>query len=342
PNAINLPENTWIIGEAQVQTSQNLITEITARNPSADLYISTFDASIALKEAIRDVLDQSSPDSVSIFRRKLRKALQEGSFFSSERRRRVEFTNGEILEPPKTPLYRVSVERHVENINLDRRKSWVEIRINDDEQPTSHLEGPMVVELIPHGEDLVGKEVQLQVEGVDDDPVTVQKVELNRHGSRVTFVPSSFFWETWFPNTFMMSTNETPVKERVKVEGLGWPVSYLLAVLIALFGALLYIWHKKQRKKYTKGETTKSRMTLLYVVERCVAGIVIAFLIIHIAPILEAYPSYSWIPVPQFGSSPWISAVISGLMGGWLGLNPIVGLVASVIGTFTPLFKSDS
>lgn len=344
--ASDLPEDTWLIGEAQVHTSRNLITEITEGDPPDDLYISTLDASIALKEAIRHVLSPPNADALtpSEVRRHLRNMLEQNRFPSSERDRWVEFVNGEILDPPKIPIYQVMVERRAQIINPDNLDSWVEIRVI--QQPTGHLEGPLVVELIPHGEDLVGEDVILQIEDLDKDPLTVREVELNRHGTRVSFVPS-FFQASWFPNAFTISTNRTPALERVTVEGLSWPVSYLLAAFFAVIGVVFYTQHNKRRTEEGSavGEGSAVERVKSWTqmgVKRCIAGLVIAFLIIHIGPLLEGEPLLSQIPIPQFGSSRWLNAAVSGLMGGWVGLDPIIGLIASVIATLTALFQSDS
>jgi hypothetical protein len=77
------------------------------------------------------------------------------------------------------------------------------------------------------------------------------------------------------------------------------------------------------------------------VAERCLSGLAIAFLIIHIAPLLEGEPVLSQIPIPQFGSSIWFNAFASGLLGGWLGLSPIMSLATAVVGTLTPLFHGE-
>jgi hypothetical protein len=67
----------------------------------------------------------------------------------------------------------------------------------------------------------------------------------------------------------------------------------------------------------------------------------IAFLVIHVAPLLEDEPVLSQIPIPQFGASQWVNAVLAGLMGGWMGLNPIIALVASIIGALGSVFQTE-
>jgi hypothetical protein len=412
--ADDLPEDTWLIGEAQVHTSQNLISDLTEDNPPGDLYISTLDASIALKEAIQYVLSQPGSNALppaevrtpAEVRRAVRRALEQNRFPSSERDRWVEFVSGEVIDPPRVPIYRVAVERRAQIINPDHLESWVEVRVV--RQPAGHFEGPVVVELIPHGNDLVGEEVSLQIEGLGDEPIPIQEVELGRHATRVSFVPS-FFRASWFPDAFTISTDRTPALERATVERLSWPTSYLFAALSALFGVLLYTRHttrpatqedkREEGARSTEGdaypetdspavgdstgaegdeaegnteaepaeaesaeiesaeiesaeiesaeeesaEARKAGTWMLWTyAERCIAGIAIAFLIIHVGPLLEGEPLLSQIPIPQFGSSVWLNAGVSGLMGGWLGLGPIIGLIAGVIGALTPLFQSDS
>lgn len=358
--ANDFPVDTWLIGEATISTSRNLITRIVEKNPSDALYISTLDASVTLREAIRRVLAQPGADTLALpdLKRELRRVLDQNQFPSSERGRWVDFDNGEIENPPSFPIYRIweSRSRHFEPVNPDKGVSWVEVRLVGD-PPDGHLEGPLTVELIPHGEDLVGTEVTLQVAGDGENVVPVETVELDSLGTRVSFVPS--FLETrwspasWFPTTLTITTSRTPALEHVEVEGLSWPASYLLAALSALFGVLLYNRYRThdksqgekqpQEEREAGSKTTGVRSwTVWTYLERCLAGLVIAFLIIHVGPLLEGEGALSMIPIPEFGSSRWLNAILSGLMGGWLGLNPIMGLIASVIGTLTPLFQSDS
>lgn len=336
-----LPADTWLIGEAEVGTSPNLIMSIKEQNLSEDLFISTFDASIALVEAIRNALRQSGSDTATLtkLRQKLRDELANNRLPSSELHRKVDFRNGEIQDPPKTPIYRISVQRRIDNVNPDEQKSWVGISVTD--RPRDHLEGPMTVELIPHGEELdpeeelIGEQVKLHIEK-NGEELWQKEVALKSPSTRVTFTPS-LFQQSWFPRTFSIGTDKTPIKEHATVDELGWPISYPIAAVLALIGALLYARYQRQREDET--ERVKSR-TVWWYVDRCFAGLIIAFLVIHMGPLLETAGPLSQIPIPQFGSSWWVNAVTSGLLGGWLGLSPIVGLVASVIAALTPLFQS--
>lgn len=353
PNAEDLPHGTWIIAEAQVGTSPNLITQLRMQDPSPDLYISSLDAAIALKEALTDIFREagSDPPDPGALRENLRHMLDQKRFPSADRYRSFEFVDGEISPTPEVPVYQVMVEerRTVESVNPDPRESWVEVSIR--KRPGGHLEGPVVVDLIAHGEDLVGESVTLQVGGIGDeggDPVEVEQVELTRGSAAVSFTPS-FLGGRWFPGSFWIGTDRTPRQERVEVAGLGWPASYGVALLAALVGALLYARHRSRKARGAEAEGedgegasgVSRRRQAWTLAERCLSGLVIAFLIIHIAPLLEGEPVLSQIPIPQFGSSIWFNAFASGLLGGWLGLSPIMSLATAVVGTLTPLFHGE-
>lgn len=338
-----LPAGTWVIGESRVGTSQNIISELERRELSQELFIPTLDAGIALKRAIRNALHDRSGDSLSRsrVRSSLREELANGRFPSSERGRSVEFQEGHIRSAPTTPVHRVEVERHLQRVNPVGRESWVEVNVV--KEPIGHLEGPVVVELIPHGPELVDQRVDLQVTGLGPSPIQVEEVTLNRHGKRVSFSPS-FFRASTFPSSFSVGTSGTPIAERKTVGPFGWPWSYPLAALAAVIGALLYARYSRQRDgEEAEGDGEEAEppapWTWRTYAERCLAGLAIAFLIIHVGPLLDS-GLLSQIPIPQFGSSWWINASLSGLLGGWLGLSPIVSLVASVIGAVTPLFES--
>lgn len=341
PYTKNLPEKTWIIGEAQVRTSQNLVTAINHQNPDKNLYISTFDAGIALKEAAQMVLSQPQSDTLTTqeIRNKLRKVLIEANFASSERGRIVDFNDkGKLLALPKTPIYKVSTERHVENVNPDKPKPWVEIQLL--QKPSDHLEGPVTVKLIPHGKGLNDKAVKVELAGIRENPITIKKVKLKENGTKVSFVPS-FFGQNLFPNAFSISTDKTPLKERVHIDGMGWPYSYIIVLLSALISTLLYRRYLQQQDRANNITTVKSR-SLWWYTERCISGLLIAFLIIHITPLLENHPYLSQIPIPQFGSSIWVNAIISGIMGGWLGFKPVIALITSIIGALRPLLNTEN
>ncbi len=331
-----LPAGTWLIGESRVGTTQNIISELETRDLSQDLFIPTLDAGIALKRAIRTVLHDSSeaPPSPSWLRNALREELATNRFPSSERGRSVEFQEGHIRSAPTTPVHRVEIERHLRRVNPVGRESWVEVNVV--KEPTGHLEGPVVVEVVPHGQELVDQRVDLQVAGLGQSPIQVEEVTLNRYGKRVSFSPS-FFRSSMFPSSFSVGTSETPIAERKAVGPFGWPWSYPLAALAAVIGALLYARYNRQRGN-EEAEDPEPWSWRTYG-ERCLAGLAIAFLIIHVGPLLDS-GLLSQIPIPQFGSSWWVNASLSGLLGGWLGLSPIVSLVATVIGAVTPLFES--
>lgn len=331
-----LPAGTWLIGESRVGTSQNIIGELDTKDLSDDLYIPTLDAGMALKRAIRTVLRAAPGNALSParFRNDLREELANNRFPSSERGRSVEFQDGHIKEAPTTPVHRIAVERHLRRVNPVSQESWVEVNVI--EEPTGHMEGPVVVDLIPHGPDLANERVALQVTRLGQSPIHVQDVRLEDPGTRVSFSPS-FFRTRMFPTSFSIGTSETPIAERKAVGPFGWPRSYPLAALLAVIGALLYARYTRRRDD-EKAEQLDLWSWRTYV-ERCAAGLVIAFIVIHVGPLLESGP-LSQIPIPQFGSSWWVNAGLSGLLGGWLGLSPLVGLAASVVGLVAPLFES--
>lgn len=332
-------DTTWVIGEAKVNTSRNLVTAVTEHTPSGNHYISTFDAGLAVEHALADVLPAggSGHPSAAEVRRELRTELEQDNFPSSERGRHIEFEDGETEYPPPTPIYRVANERLVENTNASPRESWVEVRVA--EEPGGQLAGPVVVELVPHGQDLVGRRVELQARGIGDRPVEVEEVELEENGTTVSFVPARLGGH-WFPRTFRLTTSESPA-EGARIDGMGWPVTYLLAVLAALTGALLYKYRRRRDQQVDDGAGTVS-WSLWWFVRRCVAGVAIAFLVVHLGPIIETLqPPLSKIPVPEFGPSTWVNSFISGLLGGWLGLDPILALLGAVVGSVVPLFQAD-
>lgn len=334
--ALDVPPQTWIVGSARVRSSTNLITELSEADTGKNLFIPSMDAAVALRRALRKVFkeseDRPSPDEL---REGLTDKLENGSFHSVERRRLITFTDGEIDEPANTPIWKVSSDREIDNLNREKTESWVEIDVV--KKPDGHLEGPIVVELIPRGDDLVNKTLTLYAGGMGGNGVPITDVTLDRSGTRVRFAPS-FLSSTPFPESFYLDTDQTPLSEQTHISGLAWPRSYLIAGLLALFGALLYSRYKK-RGSADQDEDTPAAWSISSYAQRCVAGILIAFLVIHVGPLLETGP-LSTIPIPQFGASTWINAMVSGLLGGWLGLNPIVGLVASVISALTPVFQA--
>jgi ABC-type branched-subunit amino acid transport system substrate-binding protein len=393
-NADRLPVDTWLIGEAQVKTSDNLVQKIRWKiedQPRAgDFYVSTLDASLALATAVERVVQRTrtAPLPPAQMRVQLQTVLDQEHFPSSERGRFVGFASGETQAPPSFPIYRVSADPYLEHVNPDRVRPWVEIRVVD--APRGHLEGPVVLELIPHGPLQSARAatappvVDLQVVGLDDDPITVRQVALGQSAQTVSFVPS-FFAADWFPSTLTITTSETP-EERVEIDGIRWPVSYLLALLSAAFGGLLYTRYRTiqpsaravpvetsrpalaatsteadvddapppvaeaspvaeappvSEEPASRGGPPKRPWTLWTYLERCAAGFLIAFLVIHVAPLLEDEPVLSQIPIPQFGASQWVNAVLAGLMGGWMGLNPIIALVASIIGALGSVFQTE-
>lgn len=336
--ATNLPAGTWVIGEAQVRTSRNLISALAVQGLSDDLYLSSLDAGMALRQAVTDMLRApgSGPPDLAELRTELRQTLDEETFPSSERGRSFGFTEGEINPLPTIPIYRVVTEevRRLESANPEVPLSWVGIEVS--QKPAGHLEGPVVVRLVPHGAELVGEMVTVQVEGLGPEPVDVKTVELGPEGTAVSFAPM-VVGHGWFPSSFWIGTDRTPVQERVRIDGLGWPLSYLLAIVAALLGAVLY-----GRSNQGKGGKDKRNRRSWRYLERCFAGLLIAFLIIHVGPLIQREPLLSQIPIPRFGASTWFNAVASGLLGGWLGLNPLIGFAASFIGVMAPLFHSDS
>lgn len=340
--ANSLPDGSWLVVEAQVATSPNLVSELRAEELPGDLYVSSLDAALALRDALDDVFrgprELTTPDSVRLA---LRERLRQNTFASAERGRSFEFVDGEISPTPRVPIRRVSVveERRVESVNPEMPIPWVEVRVRGD-RPGGHLEGPIVVDLVPQGEGMVNETVTLQVHGVADEPVSVEEVELSRSGATVSFTPS-FFAGNWFPASFQIGTDRTPEQERARIEDLGWPVSYAVALLSALVGAVLYLRYRSPDDAEAGEEGKRKRRRTWSFAERCIAGLLIAFLIIHIGPLLQGEPGLSQIPIPQFGSSRWLNAFASGLLGGWLGLNPILGLASSLVGGFAALFQGE-
>jgi len=339
-----MPDGTWIIAESQVGSSPNLASEFRTESVSEDLYVSSLDAAVALRSALDEVLrPDAEPEGVDGVRAAVRDVLDRNTFASAERDRSFQFVDGEISPTPRIPIRRVEVveERRVVSVNAEPELSWVEVRVRG-ERPGGHLEGPIVVELIPHGEIGGDETVAVQVYGVGDDPVTVDEVGLGATGATVSFTPS-FFPGSWFPSSFRIGTDRTPEQERVPVEGLGWPASYLVALLSALGAAFLYLRYRSPAEP--EGEETEEgggrRRRTWSFAERCVAGLVIAFVIIHVAPLLEGEPGLSQIPIPRFGSSTWLNAFASGLLGGWLGLNPILALASGLVGAFSGIFSGD-
>lgn len=339
-----LPPDSWLISEAQVGTSRNLVTELSDPSLPENLYISSLDAAFALRSVLEDVLGREGSGSLDVaeLRNEIRRTLVRRTFASSERYRTFRFVDGETTPPPEVPIYRVSVyeTRRVERVNPEVPQSWVEVRVRD--QPTGHLEGPVVVDVVPHGEDLVGKRVTLQVEGLGPEPLAVREVELSGRDTTLSFTPS-FFPDAWFPPSFWVATDRTPIQERAQVERLGWPLTYLVALLAALGGALLYNTHSGRQEglQPAEGGARRVRGAWSYL-ERCASGILIAFLIIHVAPAWQGEPLLSQIPIPRFGASRWFNAFLSGLLGGWLGLAPIVGFATTIIAALTPMFRPDA
>ena len=340
-DAEELPDRTHIIGEPRVGTSENLLSGIDRTLISESHYVSTLDAGLVVRQAIGRVLatDTVEPDRAA-FRKALRRELSEGSFESSERYRTIQFDGGEVRDPPRTPIFELSLHRVQTTMNPDETKPWVEIRIVS--QPAHHLEGPLVAELIPHGAELAGTQVTLSALRPSGETVPlVEQVALQREGTLVSFVPS--FWTNPFPGSLRLTTNLTPPGESVRTAEFGWPFSYPLAAAFALVGAVLFTRYRARNEGDPRSSWWKAGKVRSYG-ERCVAGLVIAFLILHVGPLLdppqiESASLLSKIPIPRFHSSWWMNAALSGLLGGWVGLKVIVGFVAGLIGSIAPLFQ---
>lgn len=350
-----LPNRTRVVGEPRASESTDLVSRLARELPLERLYVSTLDAGLVVRQALVRVLGSEGAGGSSSaagpgtidgaeLRRNLGEVLAEGSFHSSERFRTIQFDGGEVSEPPTTPIYEVTVQRVRSVINAPEPTPWVEIRVV--RRPDHHGEGPVVAEVIPHGEELVGQTVTLQATGSGSDPIfTSDPLVLREEGMREAFVPMSV--SDPFPERVTLRTEWTPAGETAEVRGIGWPISYLLAALFAVAAAALFTRYRSgggDEAEEGASSGLVDRAAIRIYGERCAAGIVIAFVILHLEPLLdppgmEATSLFSQLPIPRFDASWWMNAALSGLLGGWLGLKFIVGLVAGVISSLAPLFR---
>lgn len=344
-----LPDKTHIVTLPLIATSGR--PELVARNPNIRtdlidyaglLYVSTLDAARIAREAIQMVLTETSaaPGSAE-FRTELRSRLESERFRTSERGRRVGFSGdfgSEVSPPPSTPIF--STLQTDSLINVISENKWIELDIRH--QPERHGEGPVVIRLIGHGytpSELREKEVTVEATGITPDPIRVATVPLTGDTTYYSFVPS--FWTHPLPSRLTLRVEDAGVISTATSEEFGWPVSYPLAGGFAIMGAILFTHYRGRDSEEPRPSWSK---TLRISGERCAAGLIIAVLILHVGPLvdppaMEADSLLSYLPIPRFNSAWWMNAALSGLLGGWLGLKFIVGLVAGLISSLAPLFR---
>jgi hypothetical protein len=246
----------------------------------------------ALQYALASGVD---PGDVSAVREKLREELDSKPFDSLDPSRKIRFVGGNLDNPPPTPIYQV--HRTLARLDTPPAASWLSVGVPEH---TRFLEEPVPIAIERRGASS-GDTVSLQILDDDDQVIQLVSVPLTDGKGSYTFHPRR-------PGHFRVWSSAAMVPNEPAVD-VGYPLDYLLALAGALLGVVLVT----RRATIPPG--------------RALQGIVVGAVLFALSSYGRAIPWLANFPLPSLSPSRATNALLSGMIGGWGGLDVLLGMV---------------
>ena len=250
----------------------------------------------ALQYALAGGVD---PSDVRTIRERLKTALETRSFDSLAPTRKIRFAGGNLVDPPRTPIYQV--DRKLTVLDPLPPSPWLSVVVPDT---TRFLEEPVQVTLERHGPG-PRQAVKLEILDDDDEIVESDSVDLGEGGKAVyTFHPRK-------PGHFRIWSSDVMVPNEPAVQ-VQYPVDYGIALLGALLGLML--------------ATQSLSVPLKRTWQAMAAGAVLFGLTSY----GRAIPGLGSLPLPSLSPSRPVNAFFSGIVGGWGGFDGLLVILQMI------------
>lgn len=285
-----------------------------AKKDRADFIMTAYEAAMVLHSALHIVLNgQSSLPAVTELRSKLLNVLETATFDSLEPWRNISFSQGELDQIPTAPIYRIT--RGVTREDTLKHHPWIHLSVNSS---SPWLETPVEVRLSAYGLES-GK---LGVFWIDE--ITNQAYLIEDRIVQFSAGQAAERFNLFKRGRYQFRMLDTPFYPILTETHIESSMTYLISAIAALIGAILVI----SRQAFT---LTDSMIRVFFGI---FTGLLLTFLSFY------GQQLSSWIPLPSFGNEPIINAMVTGLIGGYLGPHFLVNLAHAWVRRFLITGKS--
>jgi ABC-type branched-subunit amino acid transport system substrate-binding protein len=243
----------------------------------------------------------TDPNDVATVRERLKDALDSKIFDSLSPTRKIRFAGGNLVDPPRTPIYKV--DRTLSILDKPAKEGWLTVNVPERAR---FLEEPVQIVLERHGR-ASRDSIKLEVLDENDGIVESTSIDLGDVGK------ASYTFHPRRPGHFRVWASGFMVPNDPSVE-IEYPLDYGIAIAGALLGAAIAL------------------RSFSIPFARALQGIGVGIVFFGLSSYGRSVPGLASLPLPSLSASRPVNAFFIGMLGGVGGLETLLFLLRQLPG----------